>query len=347
MLTVVARESVAGYERTLPASIQARHESPLGFRVAGRILTRRVELGDTVAAGALLGALDPSDYALGARVAEGQRRAAEIELAQAERDAARFARLGAEGALGTAEEERQRARAEAAAARLDVARQQLALAGNREDYTQLRAPFAGVVTQLQFEPGLSVSEGQTVLTLADPAELEVVADIPLELQGRLAGLRARATPPDAPDTGVALRLREVSPQANPNARTVRARFSLPPPGRRAPARATEFGLGRAVDLHLTEAPQTAATDAGSVVLPAAALVQTAGAPFVYRVDERSRVLARLPVTVIGYAADAVRVRGIPAGARIVAAGAQKLHEGLIVAVLERSASGLDLPGSRR
>lgn len=335
----------ASSERVLTASVLARHESPLGFRTAGRVLRRLVEVGQRVAAGTLLGELDSADYALGTGVAEDQRRAAEIELAQAERDAARFARLGAEGALGSAEEERQRARSAAAAARLDAARHQLELASRRQAYARLEAPFAGVVTQLQFEPGLSVTEGQPVLTLADPSELEVVADVPLELQSGLEHAAASLSAPGESAPRLALRLREVSPQANPAARTVHARFRLTAPV--PPALSPLIALGRAVDLHLAPLASASERRLPIQVLPVAALVQAGGQPFVYRVDAASGILVKQAIQVLAYAPDAVEVSGLPDGSRIVAAGAQKLHEGLKVAPVERSTSGLDLAAPAR
>jgi RND family efflux transporter MFP subunit len=354
VLTVLVRSDAAVNERVLPATVLARHESPLGFRVAGRVQSRKVEVGQTVAAGSVLGELDRADYELATRLADDQRRAAEIDLEQAQRDAERFHRLGAEGALGSAEEERQRARAAAAAARLDQARRQLELAQHRQAYTELRAPFAGVVTQLQFEPGLSVTEGQPVLTLADPAERDVVADIPLDLQSALAGMHATAVAAEPGAPALRLHLRELAPQANPGARTIRARFALVEPVSRA---GSQYGLGRAVDLHLAAAearlanrptPDPTAAAGGAApqgvpcVLPAAAVVQAGSNPYVFRVDAATRKLVLMPVEVLGFATDTVVVRGVTAGTRVVAAGAQKLHEGDTVAVIERSASGIDL-----
>lgn len=337
VLTVVATASQDGDQRVLAASVAARHESPLGFRTGGRVLVRRIEVGQRVAAGAVLGELDAADLALATRVAEDQQRAAEAELAQAQRDLARFGRLGAEGAMGSAEEERQRARSEAAAARLEAARHQVELAERRQGYASLRAPFAGVITQVQFEPGLSVAEGQAVLSLADPAELEVVAEVPADLQPGLAGALASASPPGQDAPRLALRLRELAPQANPAARTVRARFSLAAP--LTPAMAGTIALGRAVDLHLAT---TAARAAPAQLLPAAAVAQAGSEPFVYRVDVANSILVKQAVQVLGYSPDTVQVSGVPEGSRVVAAGVQKLHEGMKVVPVERSTSGLDM-----
>ncbi|TMG96717.1 MAG: HlyD family efflux transporter periplasmic adaptor subunit [Betaproteobacteria bacterium] len=100
----------------------------------------------------------------------------------------------ADGSVGSADHERQKARADAAAARLEQARRQLDLARNREGYTTLVAPYAGVVTALRFERGQVVAEGQPVLSLARDGEREIVADLPRNGWARCAPSPPRPRP---------------------------------------------------------------------------------------------------------------------------------------------------------
>ncbi|PRP61161.1 efflux RND transporter periplasmic adaptor subunit, partial [Bacillus halotolerans] len=46
---------------TLPGQVQARYSTPLSFRVAGKVVERRVRIGDTVKQGQVLAMLDQSD----------------------------------------------------------------------------------------------------------------------------------------------------------------------------------------------------------------------------------------------------------------------------------------------
>ena len=333
----MARPATNDSVHVFPATVAARHEVQIGFRTGGRVLARQVEVGARVTADQVLGTLDPADYELNRALAADQRQAADIERAQAERDATRFARLGAEGALGTAEHERQQARAEAAAAKVGEADHQLALAQRRASYATLRAPFAGVVTQVQFEPGLVVSEGMPVLTLANPAEAEVVADIPETLQASLPTLVATATPPASAAIHIPLRVREVSPVAQPQGRTVRVRFT-PDLHALRPSDRAFLALGRSVDLQLAGGPGTAGT---AMQLPAGALVQTSGLPFVFVVDPPGNLLREVPVQVLSYGPASVIVQGIGSDRRVVAAGVQKLHAGQQVLAVPRTGSGQD------
>ena len=66
--------------------VRPRYESRLGFRVAGKISARKVDVGATVTRGTLLMQLDPQDLRLGQAQATANLRAAQTnaELARAE-----------------------------------------------------------------------------------------------------------------------------------------------------------------------------------------------------------------------------------------------------------------------
>lgn len=215
-----------GTERAWTGIVRARREADVGFRAAGRIAIRHVEIGQTVAAGDVLAELDPVDLDLAHRSAEADLRGAEATARQAVADAERSRPLLAAGHVSRAFDDQRQATARAAQERVAAARAQLALARNRLGYAILRAPAAGVVTALLAEAGQVVTDGQVVLKLAQNGERELVVQVP---EAALAGLdgAARATLWARPDQPLAATLREVSPQADANLRTYTARFSLP------------------------------------------------------------------------------------------------------------------------
>jgi multidrug efflux pump subunit AcrA (membrane-fusion protein) len=185
------RNETSDMQRVFSGSIRPRIESDIGFRVGGRVTERLVELGEPVRAGQVMARLDPTDYRLAVQAAADQQRAAEVEAVQSASDAERFRRLLGDGSVGAADAERQQARADAAAARLKQAQSQLELARNRAGYAALTAPFDGVVTALRLELGQMVTEGQAVVSVARPGELEVVVDVPEALVAKLQQWRAR------------------------------------------------------------------------------------------------------------------------------------------------------------
>lgn len=336
-------------QRALFGQVRPRVEADLSFRAAGKVTERLVELGQSVRAGQPLARIDPADYQLAVRANEEQQRSAEVDAAQAASDAARFNRLMADGSVGAADAERQQARADAAAARLTQAKKQTELARNREAYTVLTAPFDGVVTAVRFEIGQLVDERQAVLSLAKPGELEVVVDIPEQLVPGLKNWQASVRGGDdggpATGRGVALRLRELAPSANPATRTTRARYALKTPADGAAWRmsmSAEVRLQRPAGIAGAELPIGAllvTPSAGGAAPPAPQGSSTAAVgPAVWLVDARSGALTRQPVQLLSQTTDHVRVAGLADGALVVSVGAHKLDAGMTVQPVARPLS---------
>jgi RND family efflux transporter MFP subunit len=331
VLVTTAHNVTGEYKRTFTGIVGARYESDQGFRTGGKVIARLVEVGQSVVAGQALARLDPTDYQLAVQVAEDQLQAALVDAEQAASDEARFRRLLADHSVSVADHERQKAKSDAAAARQAQAARQLDLARNRTRYATLVAEFDGVITSVRFETGQVVSEGQPLITLARPSELEVVADLPEEMAGSARTFSASATFWDLPDLAVPLKLRELSPVAAAQTRTFRARFSIEDATRVA------LHLGMTANLHLSR------KDGGlAAVLPATAVWKTDGKTMVWQVDTSGGKLVAQPVEVIRYTNEAVLVRGLADGVKVVSAGIQKLAPGFEVVPVERSASGMNL-----
>lgn len=311
--------------RMLSGAVRPRIESDLAFRAGGKVTARLVDIGQTVRAGQPLARIDAADYQLAADAAAEQLRAAQVDATQAASDAARFKRLLIDGSVGAADHERQQARSDAAAARLVQAERQLEALRNRAGYAVLAAPFDGVVTGLQTEVGQMVAEGQPVMVLAKPGELEVLVDVPETLAAGLRDKVAQARIAGVPDV-VKLKLRELAPSASPQSRTFRARYTLA---------STPPGLRMGVTAHV----QLAGKDATpSAQLPSGALLTTHKTPSVWLVNDKAGTLTRQAVTLLSQSTDQVRVTGLPDGVLVVSAGAQKLDAGMKVQAVKRPGS---------
>lgn len=311
--------------RILSGVVRPRVESDLALRAGGKVTARLVELGQAVRAGQPLVRVDAADYQLAAGAAAEQLRAAQVDATQAASDAARFKRLLLDGSVGAADHERQQARSDAAAARLVQAERQLEVLRNRASYAELTAPFDGVVTGLQIEVGQVVAEGQPVMALAKPGELEVLVDVPEALAAGLREKAAQARIADMPDL-VKLKLRELAPSASAQARTFRARYTIAS----APA-----GLRMGVTALVQLAGKNATT---SAQLPSGALLTTNKTPSVWVVNDKAGTLTRQAVTLLSQSTDQVRVTGLPDGVLVVSAGAQKLDAGMKVQAVVRPGS---------
>jgi len=322
------------YERTFSAVVRARYESDQGFRTGGKVVARMVEVGQKVTAGQSLAQLDPADYELSVRSAEEQLRAAQVDAEQAASDEARLRNLLADHVVSVADHERQKARSDAAKARQAQALRQLDLARNQMKYTTLVAEFDGVITSIRFEVGQVVAQGAPVITIAKLSELEVVADLPEEMAGNVDSMAASATFWGTSTLTIPLKLRELSPVASTQTRTYRARFTIPD---KSPTTSQVLHLGMTSNLHLTQKSDQLAS-----VLPATAVWKADGKSMVWQVNDTENTLVARPVEVIRYTDEAVLVRGLTDGVKVVSAGIQKMTSGLEVIPVERSASGMNL-----
>ncbi len=333
-----AQVSPSMASRILSGSLRPRVETDLGFRVAGLMLERRVDVGSVVQKGDVLARLDSTDHQLALEAAEQEEEAARVDDRQQRLDAQRLERLALDDTVGRADAERQRTRSEAAAARLKQAGQQRELQRNRLAYTQLVAPFDGVVTAVRAERGQVLGEGIPVLTMARAGELEVVVDVPEGLIHRLRSMQASVQLTEQPqEPGVTAPLREVAAAAHPASRTYRVRYAVP----QAPA---HWRLGMSAMVVLTDQPTSSAEAAmPSADLPVSALVNRGNETWVWVVDGATGQLTAQPVQVQRQTEARVRVTGVPPGALVVSVGAHKLDAGMRVRPVKRDGSS-GLPG---
>ena len=309
-------------------SVQSRHEVDQGFRVAGKVAQRRVEVGQTVREDDVLAVLDDNDYRLAEEAASQQLAAATSQARQAQADRRRLDALKTDGSVSPADDEHAQSRALESHAAAEAAARQLELARNRLKYTILRASQSGVVTAVRFEVGQVLPEGQPVVTIANPGEPEIVVDIPeADLASFKLG-RFKASLPSVSQESFDVALRELSPQAAAQTRTYRARMK--------PAPALRLPLGATATLTVEGSASTSAV----APLPAAAITQSDGKPAVWIVhraqDEAAGTVQLMPVAVHEYRSDEVLVSGPPAGELIVTAGVQKMRPGLRVALPEET-----------
>ncbi|MDD3596277.1 efflux RND transporter periplasmic adaptor subunit [Sulfuricurvum sp.] len=324
-------------ERWLSATVGARFESDLSFRTGGKVVKRLVNVGDRVTRGQPLAELDGTDYGLATGIADAGYKAALIDATQADSDEGRFGRLAGDGAMGTADVERQKARADAAKTRVEQARQQLELAKNRNSYATLVAPYDGVVTSLRMEVGQVVAEGQSVISLAKDGEREVVVDLPEDMVSKAKQYSAKAQPWSDPKTSVSLHLRELSPIASIQGRMYRARYAPIPESR---ATMDRIPLGSTAQLQLS----LPTSDEG-VNVPLSALIKTNNTPGVWVVNSTGNTLSFVSVNVLSHGTDSVRVRGLNEGVRIVTVGAQKLDGAMKIRPIERTDGNLENRGT--
>jgi membrane fusion protein, multidrug efflux system len=297
---VVGRVSI-GSERSFGGEVRARYETPVSFRIGGKVLRRLVDAGAVVKAGQPLALLDPADATLQSAAAEAQRQQAEAELR-------RFRDLRVRNFIGQAAlDERESA--------FKAAQAQAGLARNAQRYATLRADAAGVISATLAEPGQVVAAGTPIVTLAQMGEKEIAISLPESIVaarhvGDVAGVHLWANQAKT----YRGRIREISPAADRNTRTYASRISL-------------LDADASVALGMTATVIFRYREAGELLVPASAIHEQNGQPAVWVIDGADTTRLR-PVTIASWRDDgAIVTDGLQAGERIVASGVHKVQQG--------------------
>ncbi|NVI08081.1 efflux RND transporter periplasmic adaptor subunit [Paraburkholderia youngii] len=279
---------------SLPGEVQARYSTPLSFRVAGKIIERRVRLGDTVKAGEVVALLDPADAQKNAASTRAQVEAAQHNLVYAQQQLERDRAQAKENLIALAQLEQTTNAYASALAQRDQAQQQAALAKNQLQYTTLTAGHAGVITAEQADTGQNVSAGQAVYNLAWSGDVDVLCDVPESALAAFAvGQNASVTLAALPGRKLSARVRELSPAADPQSRTWRARLTLVDAG-------ADVRLGMTADVTPALPLTAAAAQHGVFTLPVTALFHEGREPAVWVVRAADNTLELRRVTVTRY-----------------------------------------------
>lgn len=160
---------------TLPASGTAApmREATLSTKLMARVDAVLVKEGDMVAAGAVLVRLDARDLVAKAEQVAASETAAEASRAQAAAHTARMRALFAQGAAPKATLEAAEAQLAQAESGLRAARAAGAELTSVGSYAEVRAPFAGRVTQRFVDPGAFAAPGAPLVTIQDPRSLRI------------------------------------------------------------------------------------------------------------------------------------------------------------------------------
>lgn len=302
--------------------IRARYESRLGFRVGGKIVARKVDVGAMVKRGQLLMQLDPQDLQLAQSQANAALGAAESNLELAKAELARYKDLREKNFVSQAVLDSKETAYRSARATRDQAAAALRTQRNQTGYGNLVADVDGVVTGIDAETGQVVAAGTPVVRLAQLGEKEVVISIPedqVDVLRKVTDVTVRTWANQ--DEALPGKLRELSPVADAATRTYTAKISLP----KAPE---DVRLGMTAYV-------TFSANGGTPMLkvPLTALVQNQGASAVWLVENGTVRLA--PVQLAGASGnDMLVASGLNPGQVVVTAGVHLLKPGQKVTVLD-------------
>nr|WP_325248957.1 efflux RND transporter periplasmic adaptor subunit [Amylibacter sp.] len=307
----------------LIGEIIARDTLTASFPAGGRITSVAFEVGDKVAAGAILAQMESVQQSQALRAAEAGLVTAEADYKQAQENLERQTALLERGATTRISKDAADDALNVVEGSLTQARADLDRAQKSLDDTILRATTAATVTARLIEPGQVVGAAQAAFELALGDGLDAVFAVPEAIlvqskddKGITLSLLDK---PAQPFVG---RLRRISPLVDPATGTVEVTLAVSgaPEG-------TSYG----------DAVRGMVRFEGGdhIVLPFSAISATADGPAVWVVDPANNTVSLKTVELDRYETGTFILRGgIADGTIIVTRGAQLLYPGRVVKILD-------------
>lgn len=296
------------------ASLEAEKEAEVLARATGLVGSLMCEEGDEVPAGQVLLTVVNAEY--GFRLQQAQAATANLE--------SKYERLEAmlNEQLVTQEE------IEAARSELESARADQGMAEMNLSYTEVRAPFAGRITQRMVDVGQNVSVGMPLVTLADFHPLLARVHVPSREFHRLQQNQAVQLTLDSDGEEISGRIKLISPVIDPTSGTIKLTIEIPEYP--ADTRPGDFAEVRVVTERRPQA----------LLVPREAVVTDQGEQVVYLVTdgqgERGGQVAERRVVELGFTDDshAEILSGLAEGEEVVVRGQRSLKHGMPVRVLD-------------
>lgn len=301
-LVVAARDSAR--ERRWDGVVEAVNQATLSAQTAGRVLELPFDVNDYVEAGSVVVRFTDVEQVSAQRRASAAVRSAQAAAAEAEADFRRTEELVSKQLLARAALDQVRARRDAARAALEAARAGVSEAGEQVDYTVIRAPYSGILTERHVEIGESVRPGQALVSGLSLDRLRVNVEVP---QSDVTAIREHGAAAVLLPDGRRIEAERVVvfPYADPATHSFKVRVELP-----------EAETGLQPGMTVKTAFKTG--EARQLWVPRSALVTRSEVTAVYVVDARQRVSLR-QVRLGHREGDAVEVlAGLSDGDRIAA-----------------------------
>lgn len=304
---------------TLTGTVRAQIQSELSFRISGRVIERKADIGQHVEADDVLARLDPTEQEADLKAAQAGLAGAEASMRQSDAAFERQKSLLASGYATQAAFDLSERAQRTAAGSLDAAKAQVTTAQDALSYTFLRAGHPGMITARNIEVGQVAQAAQMAFILAQDGPRDAVfAVYESVFSHRLSTPAIFLSLVGDPSVKTTGRIREVSPVVDAKTGTVQVKVEIDPNGPVLPLGAAVVGTGRSL------------LD-GVFVLPWTAMTAKDGQPAIWVVDPAAKTVELRAVSVARYEKERIILdSGLKAGETVVVDGAKFLREGQAV-----------------
>jgi RND family efflux transporter MFP subunit len=303
--------------------IESRETAVISTRIMGFVSSVKVKPGDRVQKGQLLLTISSGDIQAKRAQAQAMVTEAEAALSDAQKDYERYEELYKKQSASTKEFENVTLRYTSIKAKAEAARQMKNEADAMLAYTNLVAPFSGVVTQKNIDEGSMSNPGMPLLLLEQEGDYHVKASVSESEVGNLkVGNDAEVTVKSTEKSFVG-KIAEISPSSQFNGGQFQIKVSVPG--------ADKAGLfsGMFVSLSISTANLSVES---SPLVPASAIVHKDQLSGLYTVSENQTAQLRWVKVGRKYGDQVEILSGISAAEKFIVKSEGKLFSGASVLV---------------
>ena len=183
--TTVAEMARAPLERIYDGTVEAVNKATMSAQTSGRIAELFYDVDDYVEPGDPIVRFTDVEQQAALQQAKANLEAALARQQQAIAEFRRAEGLYQSGSSSKREYDEALAARDAAVARVNAARSAVETAEQQLEYTLVRAPYAGIVTERHVEVGEAVAVGQPLMSGLSLESLRVVVELPQQVAARV------------------------------------------------------------------------------------------------------------------------------------------------------------------
>ncbi|MFW2373734.1 MAG: efflux RND transporter periplasmic adaptor subunit [Gammaproteobacteria bacterium] len=307
-----------GTQRVYPGEVEAGNRSELAFRVGGKLVKLPAKAGMKVKQSELLAQLDPSDFQL--RINEQQAR---FDLAQVQYE--RTETLVKQALIPKSDFDK-------AKSNMLSARADLQLAKANMTYTELRAPFDGLVSKVNVKNHQNVRQNAVVLVIQTTDNIDISFYISENVLSKIEKGKGKSINPKIvfdtfPDKTYEASIKEFDSEADPQTSSYKVTLTMPSP--------EEFialpGMSANVHLDLSSIVDTSKV---KLVVPVEAVFSpedenlSSKIYMVWKIKKDTMKTQRTQVTISQINSQGIEITsGLQPGDQIITAGVNFIKEG--------------------
>jgi RND family efflux transporter MFP subunit len=319
IITVGTASSLTQGKLSATGQVEARETAIISTRIMGFVTSVKVKPGDQVKKGQLLATISNADILAKRAQAQAMVTEAEAALKDAQRDHERFAALYKEQSASEKEFENATLHFNSVKAKTEAARQMQREAESMLTYTNLTAPFSGVVASKNIDEGSMTNPGMPLFSIENTSGFQVNASVP---ETDIAFIRVGSQADiEVKSTGkvYAGKVTQVSPSSRMSGGQYQIKIAF------TDADKQDLYSGMYVQARIT--PTGKVQSHSSVMVPASAVIEKDQLTGVYTIGDNQTALLRWVKPGKTYGDHVEILSGLQAEEKFIATSEGKLYNG--------------------